>query len=328
MVRSIAVLLILSSLMVSIGCITIQTQAPAQQSTQPTQSTASQSAAALPEIIVFSANPPAITTGSSTTLLWNVSKSNSVIISPSIGTVQPAGNLSISPAATTNYTITASNAAGTATATIQVSVAAAPTVPALSGIPVIQSFTASPANIVAGESSTISWSVLNANSATIIPTVTRNPQGIVDAAGSASVTPSVTTTYILTAVNNSGTISRSIVIAVSSQPAISMPLNWAGTWDTNWGTMYLSQSMGHVTGTYAHDTGKIAGGISKNLTGDILVGTWSEAPTYAPPNDAGDIMWVASPDFNSFTGKWRYGSGVIDLNADWDGTWSGKRKNP
>jgi hypothetical protein len=96
--------------------------------------------------------------------------------------------------------------------------------------------------------------------------------------------------------------------------------NWSGTWDTNWGKMQLIQSAGSVTGTYTHDSGKISGSISKNVTGNILIGTWSETPSYAPTKDAGDFEFTMAPDFNSFTGKWRYGS-----SGAWSGDWKATR---
>ena len=78
----------------------------------------------------------------------------------------------------------------------------------------------------------------------------------------------------------------------------------------------LSQSGNQVTGTYPHDSGKLVG----YATGDTLVGTWSEAPSYSPPNDAGDIQFTMSADGQSFTGIWRYGS-----SGDWDGSWTGEK---
>ncbi|MDX9872462.1 MAG: S-layer homology domain-containing protein [Clostridia bacterium] len=89
--------------------------------------------------------------------------------------------------------------------------------------------------------------------------------------------------------------------------------SWAGEWKTNWGDMVLTQNGANVSGTYTYDQGKISGTIS----GNTLTGTWSEAPSYAPPNDAGEVEFVMSADGQSFTGKWRYGS-----EGDWGG-WDG-----
>lgn len=89
--------------------------------------------------------------------------------------------------------------------------------------------------------------------------------------------------------------------------------SWAGEWDTNWGDMVLTQTGSKVTGSYTYDNGRIDGTVS----GNVLSGTWSEAPSYAPPHDAGEVEFVMSDDGKSFTGKWRYGS-----EGDW-GNWEG-----
>ena len=60
---------------------------------------------------------------------------------------------------------------------------------------------------------------------------------------------------------------------------------WAGTWDTDLGTWMLDQSGDRVFGTYEPDGGRIFG----TVLGDTLLGSWAQAPTYAPPDDAGDL---------------------------------------
>lgn len=92
--------------------------------------------------------------------------------------------------------------------------------------------------------------------------------------------------------------------------------SWEGKWDTNWGEMVLTQNGSSVTGTYTYDSGKIVGTVS----GNKLIGTWSESPTYSPDNDAGEIEFTMAQDGMSFTGKWRYGS-----NGDW-GDWEGGKR--
>ena len=78
---------------------------------------------------------------------------------------------------------------------------------------------------------------------------------------------------------------------------------WTGTWNTSWGKMYLVQTGNKVTGNYEYDDGKIEG----TINGNILSGTWSEAPSYNLPYDAGEIEFTISSDCKSFTGKWRRG---------------------
>jgi len=95
------------------------------------------------------------------------------------------------------------------------------------------------------------------------------------------------------------------------------PKVWEGDWKTEqWGKLYLFQEGNKVTGEYEHDNGKLVGAVS----GGTLTGTWSEAPSYSPPDDAGDVELTMAPGGNSFTGRWRYGS-----SGDWDGTWNGVR---
>lgn len=99
--------------------------------------------------------------------------------------------------------------------------------------------------------------------------------------------------------------------------AMSPICTWTGTWSTNWGTMQLVQAGNQVTGTYVYDNGHITGTVS----GNVLTGQWSEAPSYSPPSDAGDFEFVMGENCNSFTGQWRYGS-----SGGWSGHWYGSRE--
>lgn len=93
-------------------------------------------------------------------------------------------------------------------------------------------------------------------------------------------------------------------------------VTWTGTWSTNWGQMVLTQTGDTVTGNYTWDNGKITG----KVVGNKLVGTWSEAPSYSPPNDAGDFEFTMSADGKSLSGVWRYGS-----SGGWSGDWTGTK---
>jgi len=86
-------------------------------------------------------------------------------------------------------------------------------------LPVIASFTATPASISAGQSSTLQWSVTNADSVSI------SSIGTVAASGSRSVTPAATTVYTLTATNASGSATRTATVTVtgSTGPTIVFP---------------------------------------------------------------------------------------------------------
>ena len=94
-------------------------------------------------------------------------------------------------------------------------------------------------------------------------------------------------------------------------------LNVAGTWNTNFGKMVLTQHGNVVTGRYTHDNGRIEG----FLQGNRFTGKWKEAPTYRPSHDAGECEFLFSGDGASFKGHWRYGFG----GKAWSGGWSGKK---
>jgi hypothetical protein len=78
--------------------------------------------AAPPIVNIFSANPSTINQGESSTLTWAVSDADTVTITPGVGTVDLSGIISVSPVVTTVYTLTATNSAGSVTATATVNV--------------------------------------------------------------------------------------------------------------------------------------------------------------------------------------------------------------
>ena len=122
-----------------------------------------------------------------------------------VGDVTGTTSKVVSPTTTTTYTLTATGAGGgpvTATATVTVG----------SG-PVISSFTASPASINAGQSSTLSWTVTGATTLSI-------DNGVGDVTGTTSkvVSPTTTTTYTLTATAGGSSVVATATVRVSSGP--------------------------------------------------------------------------------------------------------------
>jgi hypothetical protein len=76
--------------------------------------------------------------------------------------------------------------------------------------PVINSFTVASATINEGESTTLSWDITGADSATI-----NNGVGSVDpSSGSHEVSPTTTTTYTLTATNAAGSVTATVSVTV------------------------------------------------------------------------------------------------------------------
>ena len=176
---------------------------------QVTVSATPPSTAGLPVIDSFTADPPAISSGDSVTLSWTVSNATSMAITPGIGTVASSGSKTVSPSADTTYKLVATNANGSATATVLVSVSG----PAHSGVPVINHFTATPPNIHPGGTSTLSWDVTGATAVALDRGI-----GAVDATGTWSVTPLGTTNYTLTASNSFGHTVQTLPVLVTEAP--------------------------------------------------------------------------------------------------------------
>ncbi len=76
----------------------------------------------LPTIVSFTPGDDTISSGQSTTLAWQTANANSVSITPAPGSVAVTGNVSVSPAATTTYTLTAINASGSTIRTLNIGV--------------------------------------------------------------------------------------------------------------------------------------------------------------------------------------------------------------
>jgi hypothetical protein len=165
---------------------------PGQQNTPPT-------------IVAFTAVPAAINPGASAALAWTVVNATTINIDQGIGSVNPVGGTSVSPASTTTYTLTAGNAYGSVYATAQVVVNGQVS----GGLPVVNQFTATPNVVVPGDYSTLHWSVTGASGVFI------SGIGGVGSEGNNLVAPLVTTTYVLTATNGYGTTTAAVQVATS-----------------------------------------------------------------------------------------------------------------
>lgn len=158
-----------------------------------------------PQIIRFEASPVSIQPGQSSTLSWATNGATIVSIS-GVGSVTPNGSTTVSPTQTTTYTLTAASADGksvTSPVTVTVSTGA---------IPQIQVFVATPQNIDPGSSTQLCWQITGATSISIQPGVGSN----LNANDCATVKPSSTTTYTLTATNSTGTIQGNATVNVGT----------------------------------------------------------------------------------------------------------------
>ncbi|HTH48785.1 MAG TPA: hypothetical protein VMB21_14830 [Candidatus Limnocylindria bacterium] len=164
----------------------------------------------LPSIASFGASPATVVRGSSATLTWAVTGADGLAIAASTGASPgfvTGTSAVVTPLTDTVYTLTATNLAGSVTRTVPVAV----TVPL--PLPTISAFTASPTNVTAGSPTTLSWSVTGAAHISIAP-------GLGEVTGnSIAVMPTNTTTYVITAVNDTGSVSRSVAVTVDQGPS-------------------------------------------------------------------------------------------------------------
>jgi hypothetical protein len=170
------------------------------------------------QIQFCTAQPLSISPGQSTVLSWATTNSTLVSITPGVGTVANSGSVTVTPAQSTTYVVTATSASGSSsTCTIGVTV----TQPGQNQGPQIVLFSANPGTISPGQSSTLTWQVNNATNISIAPAI-----GNVAANGSSGVTPAQTTTYTITASNQYATVSANVTVAVTSSgpPVVPPPV--------------------------------------------------------------------------------------------------------
>ena len=191
------------------SCITVQT--PASLITQPVGQA--------PVIGTFNSSPSAINPGGTSNLSWNVTGANSVSIDQGIGLVNASGSMTIEPASSTVYTISATNSAGTVTGSSLTTVNSFSQVPYNNGYnattvgtsPVIIEFSGNPSIINSAGTSNLSWNVTGANSVSI-----DNGIGQVNASGAMAVSPATSTTYTIIATNYNGTVNSSATIIINA----------------------------------------------------------------------------------------------------------------
>ena len=145
--------------------------------------------------------------GDGTSLTWQVTGANTISFNQDGIEIAnaPSGSVDINPTVTTTYTLTATNLCGSTTAEVTVTV---------NDKPVINSFTTSAATICKNTSATLSWDVTNATGVTI-------NNDAVALSGTLTVSPTVDTTYVLSATNGCGTADvREVTVSIQPDPVI------------------------------------------------------------------------------------------------------------
>jgi len=162
-----------------------------------------------PQIKTFSASSQSITLGEEVTLNWEVDAARTVSISPTVGSVPSSGWTKVIPTATTVYEMSAVNTFGTVKNQVTVNV----TVLTDGVAPFIRSFRADPTSVSQGGTSNLSWDAKGATLYIIDQGINVPSSKYVQ-----TVTPDVTTSYTLTAINSYGTDNRTVTVTVTGTP--------------------------------------------------------------------------------------------------------------
>jgi hypothetical protein len=252
------------------------------------------------QVLRFSASPSTIAAGGQSTLNWTTSGAATVSISPSVGTVSPNGSATVSPTATTNYTITATGTDGKAVTAVTTVTVSAPTAAQ------IVRFSASPSTIAAGGQTTLNWSTTGATAVTISPSV-----GTVSPNGSTIVSPITTTSYTISATGGDGKTVTAVTTVTVSAPTTAQIVRFAASpstiaaggqatlsWSTTGAsTVSISPSVGTVGAngsttvsptTTTSYTISATGGDGKTVTSVATV-------TVSAPSTAQIVRFAASP---------------------------------
>ncbi len=171
-----------------------------------------------PQITLFAALRTGLTSGGSTQLRWEVANTESIKISLDgmdlLESSDDSGSLEVTPLQTATYTLTATNQQGSITQDLVVEVFEAI---------VVDTFEATPAAVIPGAQTTLTWAISGDTSNFGIRDSQGNNVDVgnqTSASGSAVVSPTLTTTYILTASNPAESVSATETVTLLPAPPL------------------------------------------------------------------------------------------------------------
>jgi hypothetical protein len=169
--------------------------------------------AAVAPTLTLSTNETTLTPGSPSTLVWSSKNAASCTASGGwTGSKAASGTLSVTPTVTTVYSLSCTNAGGSANASTKISVTAATPAPTVN-------LAASPTTVTAGQHTTLTWSSSNADSCTASNAWTGSQAD----SGTRSVSPAATSTYALSCSGAGGTTQVSAELTVNAAAVTSVP---------------------------------------------------------------------------------------------------------
>ncbi len=158
----------------------------------------------------FDAETNLVGEGNSPVLKWDVSGAKNITIEPDVGSVDPVGTVSVSPAESTTYQLKASSGSKEEIASCLITVE--------NKLPSINSFNADSDVLEPGNSSNLVWQVSSAEKVFIEPDI-----GTVGLNGSQHVFPNETTDYTLIATNEAGSVEANKVVFVEGSSPSGSP---------------------------------------------------------------------------------------------------------
>jgi phospholipase C len=173
----------------------------------------------------ISANPTSISAGQSSTLTVTATNATTVVITDNVDSTKyslPAGGgtQTVSPTATTIYTVMATGA-NNQTATAQATLTVTPVVV---GAPTV-TISANPTSITAGQSSTLTAAATNATTVVITDNVDSNTYPLGATGGTQIVNPTANTIYTATATGAGQTATSQISITVAPAATVTITAN-------------------------------------------------------------------------------------------------------
>jgi len=260
------------------------------------------SATAGPSITSFTASPnPVGAAGDPVTLSWTAQNATSFSINSGVGPVS-GGSVVVHPTVTTTYILTATGSGGsTTTRSVTVTVPTAPP-------PTISSFTATPASVPAGSSSTLAWSITGATTVVI-------DNGLGTQSGSSvSVAPASTTTYKITATNSSGSVFKLVTVTVTGNDIY---IAGAPTGDADGSDCAnaFALSFFNTSGNWGSGAGKIGGGKTVHVCGAVTGTANTTALTFQGSGSSGNLITLKFESGASLSAPYWSPNGAINLNG-------------
>ncbi|MBN8280414.1 MAG: DUF4038 domain-containing protein [Gammaproteobacteria bacterium] len=278
----------------------------------------------------LTATPTTVTSGGASTLSWT--SANATGCTASGGWTGPRATSGSQSSgglvADTTFTLGCTGPGGSVSRTVTVTVTSAPPTPTVS-------IAAAPGTIVAGASSTLSWSSTDATTCT----ASGGWSGGRGTSGSLAVSPAVTTSYALSCTGAGGTASASTTVTVTAPPvptvnltATPATISGSGAATLAWTTTNATgcTATGDWTGTRAtggsESTGTLTSSKSYTLTCTGTGGSASDSATVTVTPPAPTVNLAASPasisSGSSSTLSWTT-SNATGCTAS--GGWSGAR---